>query len=189
MFGRPLASVPLILLLSLPLQGWSWQSGSQQPPTRWLPVTPDEFAIKESPAGPGEPAMVLYREVIRDDPNALESHYVRIKILSEEGRKFADITIPYLEKAVQVGDLRARTLSPDGSAVDFTGPIYDKVIMKTRRLRVNAKTLTLPDVQVGSIVEHSYKLRLKKFPDVLRDPRAYFFARAYSVPTVSWILQ
>ena len=52
------------------------------------------------PKAPGAPAIILYREVNRDDrgKTAHEDVYFRIKILTEEGRKYADIEIPYFKE-------------------------------------------------------------------------------------------
>jgi len=47
---------------------------------------------------PGAPAVILYRQVDRDDGRtAHEDNYVRIKILTDEGRKYANVEIPFLK--------------------------------------------------------------------------------------------
>ena len=63
----------------------------------WLPISQDELKMTSLPEAPGAPAVVLYRQVDRDDNarNGNEQDYVRIKILTEEGRKYADVEIPY----------------------------------------------------------------------------------------------
>jgi hypothetical protein len=91
--------------------------------------------------------------VDRDD-NGRTSHednYFRIKILSEEGRKNADIEIPYYRVSEKVVNVNARTIRPDGSIANFDGKVFDKSIVKAKGLKYLAKTFTLPDVQVGSI--------------------------------------
>ena len=53
------------------------------------PAFPEELKMTSEPLAPGAPAVILYRQVERDD-NGRTSHednYVRIKILTEEGRK------------------------------------------------------------------------------------------------------
>ena len=37
----------------------------------------------------------------------------------------------------------ARTMGPDGKIAEFTGQVYDREIVKARKIRVNAKVLTL----------------------------------------------
>ena len=122
------------------------------------PISPEELKMTSEPLAPGAPAVILYRQVDRDD-NGRTSHednYLRVKILTEEGRKQADVEIPFLKGQNDVVHLRARAIRPDGSVSDFDGKIYEKSIVKARGLRYMAKTFTLPDVQIGSIIEYSY---------------------------------
>lgn len=120
------------------------------------PVSPEELKMTSDPQAPGAPAIILYRQVDRDDNihTGHEDNYVRIKILTEEGRKYADVEIPfYRETEDDIANIRARTIRPDGSIVNFDGKTYNRSIVKARGLRYMAKTFTLPDVQVGSIIE------------------------------------
>ncbi len=122
------------------------------------PVSPDELKMTSEPKAPGAPAIILFREVDRDDrgKTAHEDVYFRIKILSEEGRKYADIEIPFYKEEGNIVNIHARTIQPDGTIVDFTGKAFDKSIVKARGVKYMAKTFTLPDVQVGSILEYYY---------------------------------
>jgi len=128
------------------------------------PISSEELKMTSEPLAPGAPAVILYRQVDRDD-NGRTSHednYVRIKILSEEGRKQADVEIPFVKGGNDVVHLHARAIRPDGSVTDFDGKIYEKSIVKARGLRYMAKTFTLPDVQVGGIIEYSYTYDFKE---------------------------
>jgi transglutaminase-like putative cysteine protease len=124
----------------------------------WLPISQDELKMTSVPEAPGAPAVILYRQVDRDDSakTGNEQDYVRIKILTEEGRKYADLEIPYFREQGNIVALRARTIRPDGSIAMFEGKAYDKTIAKARNVKYLAKTFTLPDVQVGSIIEYRY---------------------------------
>jgi len=129
------------------------------------PISPEELKMTSEPLAPGAPAIILYRQVDRDD-NGLTSHednYVRIKILTEEGRKQADVEIPFLKGNNDVVHLRARAIRPDGSVTDFDGKVYEKSIVKARGLQYMAKTFTLPDVQVGGIIEYSYTYDFQEY--------------------------
>ncbi len=115
---------------------------------------------------PGAPAIILYRQVDRDDTGltAHEDNYVRIKILTEEGRKYADIEIPFRkEQGDEIINIKARTIRPDGSIANFEGKAFEKSIVKAKGLKIMAKTFTLPDVQVGSIIEYSYTEDLPEY--------------------------
>jgi Domain of Unknown Function with PDB structure (DUF3857)/Transglutaminase-like superfamily len=138
----------------------------QRPPCvsagdEWLPISPEELKMTGLQEAPGAPAVYLYRQLDRDDGrNGHESDYVRIKILTEEGRKYADIEIPFFKSEGNIHGIKARTIRPDGSIANFEGKAYDKTIVKAKGLKYLAKTFTLPDVQVGSIIEYRYTLDL-----------------------------
>jgi transglutaminase-like putative cysteine protease len=118
------------------------------------PVSAEELAMKSEPLAKGAPAIILYRQVDRGDRGGAEFNYFRIKILTEEGRKQADVEIPLWKGRVDVNDLRARTIRPDGSIVNYQGKPFEKTIEKSKGWKFLAKTFTLPDVQVGSIIEY-----------------------------------
>ena len=69
----------------------------------WAPISPDELKMTSLAEAPGAPAVILYRQVDRDDNSKTgnEQNYVRIKILTEQGRKFADVEIPFFREQVK----------------------------------------------------------------------------------------
>jgi hypothetical protein len=141
--------------LGFALFGKGWGIGFQ-------PVNPDELKMTSEPKAPGAAAIILYREVDRDD-NSLTSHednYLRIKILTEEGRKYADVEIRFLKQQGDIVNIHARTIRPDGSIANFGGQVFEKYIAKGQGVKYLAKTFTLPDVQVGSIIEYYYTIDL-----------------------------
>jgi Domain of Unknown Function with PDB structure (DUF3857) len=141
---------------------WMFATLNAKAAIGFQPVSPDELKITSEPLAPGAPAIILYRQVDRDD-NGHTSHeddYLRIKILTEQGRKNADVVIPFFKKTQNVVNVRARTIRPDGSIAEFDGKLYEKELVKGRGLRYLAKTFTLPDVQVGSIIEYFYTIDL-----------------------------
>ncbi len=122
----------------------------------WQPIMPEELKMASEPKAPGAPAIYLYRQVDRDDQGGHEINYARIKILTEEGRKNADIEIPFNKDRGTIRGIKARTIRPDGSVAEFDGKVYEKTIVKAKGVSILAKTFTLPDVQVGSIIEYRY---------------------------------
>ncbi len=121
--------------------------------------------MTSEPKAPGAPAIILFHEVDRDDRGltAHEDVYFRIKILTEEGRKYADVEIPFFKEEGQIVNIHARTIKPDGSIVEFDGKAFDKSIVKARGVKYLAKTFTLPDVQVGCILEYYYTIDLSEY--------------------------
>jgi len=121
-------------------------------------ATPAEVAMKDCAIAPGASAVILDWDQRTDDPNHRSSEYVRIKVLKDEGKKYADIAIPYLPLLYNLDHIKARVTKPDGTVVPFDGKIYEKVVVKTGGVRLVSKTFTLPDVQPGAILEYSYEL-------------------------------
>jgi hypothetical protein len=156
--GRPLVSyrrlIALVLLLFVGIAVRRAQrviAGDE-----WQPISQEELKMTSVPEAPGAPAIYLYRQVDRNDQESHEYNYVRIKILTEEGRKYADVEIPFLKDSGDIRNIKARTIRPDGTIAAFEGKAYEKTIMKAKGLKYLAKTFTLPDVQVGGIIEYHY---------------------------------
>lgn len=124
----------------------------------WLPVSADELHMNGLPQAPGAPAVILYRQIDRDDEAGYEDGYVRVKVLAAEGRKYGDVEIPYYKDYYSVRDISARTIRPDGSIVPFAGAIYDKQLTASQGGTVAAKTLQLPDVEPGCVLEYRYRI-------------------------------
>ena len=127
----------------------------------WPPISAEELAMKEYPPIPGAPAIILYREVYITDVRGFATEYYRIKILKEEGKKYADVSIPFA--GVEVLGIQARTVHPDGTVVNFDGQVFEKPIAKTRRRKILVKTFALPEVKVGSIIEYKYRISRQYF--------------------------
>ena len=128
----------------------------------WQPISPAELQMTSMPEAPGAPAVILYRQVDRDDVANHQNTYVRIKILTEEGRKYANTEIPFFNGNESVHSIKARTIRPDGSIANFEGKPMDKMIVKAKGIKYMAKVIVLPDVQVGSIIEYRYADQLKE---------------------------
>ncbi len=128
----------------------------------WPAIAPEELSMTSVPEQPGAAAIVLLREEVWNDPQNNRSVYMRIKVLSETGRKYADVEIPYSRRHFTISEVGGRTIHRDGSIVPFIGKPFDKVIVRRRdrgkEERYQVKSFTLPDVQVGSIVEYRYRL-------------------------------
>jgi hypothetical protein len=124
------------------------------------PVSPEELKMTSEPLAPGAPAIILYRQVDRDDNSRPphEDNYLRIKILSEEGLGYANAEITFVKDRLSVNNIRARTIKPNGAIVNFDGNIFEKTVIKGRGTKYLVKAFTLPDVQVGGIIEYQYTI-------------------------------
>jgi hypothetical protein len=149
-----------------------------QASVQFQPVSNEELRMTSEPLAPGAPAIVLYREVYKDDcgiachsasagvmnADRFEENYLRIKILTEAGRKYGDVEIPLPKEVGNVTNINARTIRPDGSIVNFSGKIFEKTIVKAKGFKYVAQTFSMPDVQVGSIIEYYYTVYFAKGP-------------------------
>ena len=126
---------------------------------KWRPISDAEKALTEVKESPGAPAVLLYRDVDTNDVTSVGRHYYRIKILTEEGKDYGDIEIPYLKGSggTKIRGIEARTVQPDGTIIPFEGKVFEKLIIKASGVKVQAKVFSFPDVQVGSILEYQYR--------------------------------
>jgi hypothetical protein len=126
----------------------------------WLPIPPEDLALKDNPAQAGADAMLLYRQVDVDAKLSSVANYMRVKIFTQKGMKQADVEIPYNRVQGTIEGVRGRTIHPDGSISEFDGKTFDKVVEKNGHEKYMAKTFTMPDVQPGSIIEYRYREQL-----------------------------
>jgi hypothetical protein len=131
----------------------------------WTQPTPEELKMTSDPAAPNAEAVYLFREETVDDKLHYHSLYARIKVLTEKGKDYGDVELPYEADGrydghgYDINDIQGRTIHSDGTVIPFTGKPIEKLLTKFGSTRVMAKVFSLPDVQVGSIIEYRYNLR------------------------------
>jgi len=131
---------------------------------QWTAPTPEELSMTSQPEVPGAAAVYLYREEITEDRLHMFSIYTRLKVLTESGKQYANVELGYSSSddngSSSIDDIEGRTIHSDGTIIPFTGKPYQKLVEKTQGAKYMAKVFTLPDVQVGSIIEYRYKRHL-----------------------------
>src|SRR3954451_21250412 len=147
----------LLLLLSLSLASNAF-CRNDAASAEFRDPTPAEKAMTSVDFAPGAAAVILNWHQVVDDKNTFRTDYFRIKILTEEGEKYGDVEVPHIALLSDVNHIKARTVRPDGTIAAFDGKTFDKVVVKVGGIRLIAKTFTLPDVQVGSIIEYRYDI-------------------------------
>jgi transglutaminase-like putative cysteine protease len=140
--------------------------------TGWLPISPEDLALKDNPKQPGANAMILYREDVVDAAHVTTGgdtidEYMRIKIFTQEGTKEGHVEIPFVKQNENVSYVAGRTIRPDGTIVNFDGQAQETTVLKQGGFKVLVKSFTLPDVQPGCIIEYRYQLQGK--PDYVID--------------------
>jgi Domain of Unknown Function with PDB structure (DUF3857)/Transglutaminase-like superfamily len=158
---NPVKFVTAALSLALAICAFAVPAWSQE----FQPIPADELKMTSEPLAPDAPAVILLRRVDRDDNGGNgrvhEDNYLRIKVLTEEGRKYADVEISFYPELENVRTIKARTVQPDGSVANFDGTIFEKYVVRARGVKVMARTFTLPNVQVGSIIEYFFTMDLR----------------------------
>ena len=146
----------------------------------FTPPTKEELAMTSVPGFPGAPAVVLFREQITKDDMHVQQYYDRIKILTEDGKKYANVELAFASwqgdgywdgDDTMMGDIIGRTIHSDGTIIPFTGKPYLKTITNEGGFKVQEKIFTLPDVEVGSIIEYRYA---KRYSDSSVEPPRWF---------------
>jgi hypothetical protein len=140
---------------------------------QFQPPNPDELKMTSDPKAPGADAVYLYYEEIDHDDKQSRNYYARIKVLTEKGKEAATVEIPYWGGEFSIGSISARTIHPDGTTVPLTVKPEDLLIEKFNEVEIGGETyadqvkrerkvFTLPSVEVGSILEYSYQLRINE---------------------------
>ena len=128
----------------------------------WKPVTQEELKMAASASGdPDADAIILFREgELNDDATDGTSLkiYVRVKIFTDRGRKHAAVELPYRTELGKISDLQARTIRPDGTAIEVDqSDVFDKVLVKSNQGSWRAISFNMPAVEAGSIIEYRYR--------------------------------
>ncbi len=90
----------------------------------------------------------------------MERH-MRIKILTEEGKSWADVSIPFYHED-HIISIEAASYSPDGESHELDEDnIFEEGSKNWRK-----KVFAIPAVEVGSVIEFKYKLLSKYFGEL-----------------------
>lgn len=127
----------------------------------WPPITDADRQFTSVPGDPSAPAVILYREQTDDNMNNFLAVYERRKILTAEGRRYATIELPS-GRTFSIDMVSGRTIHANGLITPFQErPVEQTVTRDGKQLTV--KTFTLPDAEVGSILDFRYRLRYMDF--------------------------
>jgi hypothetical protein len=142
----------------------------------------EELEMNSDPKAPGADAVYLYREEKTDDNLHYHSYYVRLKVLTEKGKELATVRTPYERRNFKVTDIQGRTIHRDGTVIPLTTKPSDLTDVKTKDFQVNTMVFTLPNVEVGSILE--YRLQIRYEDNTVSSPtwqiqQAYFVHKAH----------
>lgn len=126
---------------------------------QFQPPNPEELKMTTDPKAPGAAAVYLNVDEIANDPVHFQTFYARIKVLQEKGKELATVEVPYLYGNYKIEDIKGRTIHSDGTIIPLVGKPEDLLISKKGERQVDRKVFTLPNVEVGSILEYRYQIR------------------------------
>jgi hypothetical protein len=115
--------------------------------------------MTSDPKAPGADAVYFDIEEIANDPMHYQSYYARIKVLTEKGKELATVELPYLKGNMKITDIKGQTIHADGTIYPLTVKPEDLMVSKTGEMQIGKKVFTLPNLEVGSVLEYRYDLR------------------------------
>jgi len=128
---------------------------------QFQPVNPDELKMTSDPKAPGADAVYLEMSEIDNDALHFRTYSARIKVLTEKGKELATVTAPFFKGNTGIREVHARTIHTDGTVIPLNVKPEDLLIVKSGDEQLEQKVFTLPDVDVGSILEYSFDLQYR----------------------------
>jgi hypothetical protein len=120
--------------------------------------TKEELQMTSDPKAPGAPAVFLYRQVEADNNSHYIGEYARIKVLTEKGKEYATVEVPYAPGYSDPPIIEGRTIHADGTVIPLVGKASDLLVAKTNNFHMKVSVFNLPSVEVGSILEYKWSV-------------------------------
>lgn len=132
----------------------------------WDPIPEDQLSVTKPRIDPEADAEAIFWRVWITDqmlggqqPQSVKEEYLRIKIFTERGVKDQS-TIDLVSNVgnIRIGDLRARTIKPDGRIIELEkSNVFERTVARTGGLRYKMKAFSMPGVEPGDIIEYQWK--------------------------------
>lgn len=124
-------------------------------------VSDEELQMTSIPEDPEADAVWLFERgdleiVLENNYYRLKSkRHVRIKILTEKGKEYANVKIPYWHED-RINSLQAHTILPNGKKIKLDRKdIFDKDDEEIKN--VKNKVFAIPGVEVGAVIEYEFE--------------------------------
>jgi hypothetical protein len=122
----------------------------------WGEISDKELAMTGIAEDPEADAVVLFdigKIIITPDWNTVFTRHKRIKILTEKGKNYANIEIPFWHEN-DINELEAQSFLPNGDDFELDDDnVYEEEGEKWKVLK-----FAIPGVEVGSVIEYKYEL-------------------------------
>ena len=126
--------------------------------------SPDELKMTADAKYPDAEAVYLNYEKKTDNQVGYESEYARIKILKESAKELGTVHVAYRKQEGMAGiaAISGRTIHADGTIVPMNVRPEDLMKVKAGEAEIHEVVFSLPSVEVGSIIEFYYQIRLQE---------------------------
>jgi hypothetical protein len=133
----------------------------QSPPIKWGKLSKDELELTTTAIDNDALAVVLceYGEIKFSYTNIIIEKHVRLKVLKDHGKAYADVVLPYWHKddLEKITKIRAQTLIPgEKGKYEMLEVDKDQFFSIEKNENWAEKRFTFPAVQVGAILEYEY---------------------------------
>lgn len=153
-------TVRISLLIIMVLAAANVFAYNSKPPVKYGHILMEDMQMTSYKPDPSAPAVVLCDYgTVRVGPRTEYIRHVRIKILNEEGLKYASVEVPYrhYNRYDVIQGFKGQTFN-----LDEKGRIMKSKTTDSKDVRIDnkngKKTLTLPNVKVGSVIEYTYTI-------------------------------
>lgn len=126
-------------------------------------ITDAERALTHVPGHPNAPAVVLFKKgelTVQSAVGVFDPFLVvrvRRKILTEEGKKYGEISL-FHSKRVTLKRLEGRTVLPDGQEIRLSKDAISKPALSTDGKQL-VTSFNFPGVEAGAILDYEYEIR------------------------------
>ncbi len=101
-----------------------------------------------------------FKIVVNDDFNTKGTAYRKVKILTEKGKQYAQIVVPFSYGLETVEIVYAHTIRPDGTKVKLKDAgVYSDIKTFPFHSATQMFAMTMPAVEVGSILEYALEFK------------------------------
>lgn len=141
----------------------------KKPPYEWAPVTAFDWSMAADSTKGIKDAAIIFERVTVDDSllnkeRSVRTVYRRVRILTSEGRKQADVDVPFLVTDQVIDDIQARTVLPDSRVITLMPEaIIERQVVRVEGEKVMQKRFSIPGVTDNCIVEYMIRYVTKGY--------------------------
>ncbi|MFH2056950.1 MAG: DUF3857 domain-containing protein [bacterium] len=155
-----------LVCLSLLLFAQGAESLAKKKPYTWGEVSDSDWAVTQDSARGILDGAIIFEKMEFDDreyykkDRCYRTIYRRVRILTDKGRSFGDVNVPFVHFEQEIEDIQGRTLLRDGTVLELhKDNIYTKEAVRVKREALEQYSFSLPGVTSDCVIE--YMIRYK----------------------------